>query len=126
MKHLVLGICVLSVILLIALLAASCLNQTAQQLTSLLDHACQLAEEDTLPQAGQRAEEAQAIWEDRRGLVASLVDHARMDEIDQDFADLESWQRMEFREAYVQTCRALARKIQSLADAEKAWYYNFL
>lgn len=126
MKHLILGICVLSVILLIALLAAGCLNQTSQQLTSLLNHACQLAEEETLPQAGQLAEKAQSIWENRRGLVASLVDHARMDEIDQGFADLESWQRMESREEYVQTCRSLARKIQSLADAEKAWYYNFL
>ncbi len=126
MKHLVLGICVLSVILLIALLSAGCLNQTAQQLTSLLNSACQLAEEEALPQAGQLSAQAQAVWEDRRGLVASLVDHARMDEIDQDFTDLESWQRMEFREEYVQTCRSLARKIQSLADAEKAWYYNFL
>ena len=126
MKHLVLGICVLAVILLIALLSANCLNQTAQQLTSLLNRACQLAEEETLLQADQLAQQAQDIWESRRGLVASLVDHARMDEIDQDFADLESWQRMAFREEYVQTCRSLARKIQSLADAEKAWYYNFL
>ena len=126
MKHLVLGICVLSVILLIALLAAGCLNQTAQQLTALLNHASQLAETEHLSQAGKLAEEAQAIWENKRGLVASLVDHARMDEIDRDFTDLESWQRMEIREEYVQTCRSLARKIQSLADAEKAWYYNFL
>lgn len=126
MKHLVLGICVLSVLLLIALFSANCLNQTAQQLTSLLNSACQLAEEETLLQADQLAQQAQAIWESRRGLVASLVDHARMDEIDQDFADLESWQRMAFREEYVRTCRSLARKIQSLADAEKAWYYNFL
>ena len=80
-----------------------------------------------LPQAAaEQVEAAHRTWEQHRGISASLVDHQRLEDIDQGFTDLQAWFQLGEEAEFAQSCLALAQQVRAMADAEKPYYYNIL
>ncbi|MFR8331137.1 MAG: DUF4363 family protein [Oscillospiraceae bacterium] len=84
----ILGIAVLSLLLVLCLGATWTLDRTADQVASLLESAW--ISEATEEAAAQVAA-AQKIWEQNRGLCASLVDHEWLENVEEGFSDLQAW-----------------------------------
>lgn len=82
MKHLILGIAVLVLLLALCLGAAWSLDRTAEQVCSLLEAAWS---SETLDEAAGQVAAAHRIWEKNRGISASLVDHERLEDVDEGF-----------------------------------------
>ena len=79
-----------------------------------------------LQAAAEQVEAAHRTWEQHRGISASLVDHQRLEDIDQGFTDLQAWFQLGEEAEFAQSCLALAQQVRAMADAEKPYYYNIL
>ena len=119
MKHLILGIAVL------VLLLALCLgaDRTAEQVCSLLEAAWS---SETLDEAAGQVAAAHRIWEKNRGISASLVDHERLEDVDEGFSDLQAWLQLGEESEFARTCLSLVKQIRAMAESEKPYYYNIL
>ena len=115
MKHLTLGIAVLVLLLALCLGAAWSLDRTAEQVCSLLEAAW----------SNENFDEA-AEQEKNRGVSASLVDHQRLEDVDEGFADLQAWLQLGEKSEFTRTCLTLAKQVRAMTEAEKPYYYNFL
>ncbi len=123
MKHLILGIAVLAVLLVLCLGATWTLDRTAEQVASLLESAWS---SETMEEAASQVAAAKKIWEEHRGLSASLVDHDRLEDVEEGFSDLQAWLQQEEKSEFVRTCLALAQQVRTMAESEKPYYYNIL
>ena len=123
MKHLILGIAVLSLLLVLCLGATWTLDRTADQVASLLESAWI---SETTEEAAAQVAAAQKIWEQNRGLCASLVDHEWLENVEEGFSDLQAWLQQGEKSEFIRTCRALAQQVRTLAESEKPYYYNIL
>lgn len=126
MKHLSLGIGILVVLLILCTVSMCMLDRTADQVASLLESAWSQAGGDDFQAAAGQMEKARSIWEDRHGMAASLVDHQKLEEIDQGFVDLQAWLTLEEEEEFIRGCMALAQQLRAMAEAEKLYYFNIL
>lgn len=123
MKHLTLGIAVLVLLLALCLGAAWSLDRTAEQVCSLLEAAWS---NENFDEAAQQVAAARRIWEKNRGVSASLVDHQRLEDVDEGFADLQAWLQLGEKSEFTRTCLTLAKQVRAMTEAEKPYYYNFL
>ncbi|MBS5670598.1 MAG: DUF4363 family protein [Oscillospiraceae bacterium] len=123
MKHLILGIAVLSLLLVLCLGATWTLDRTADQVASLLESAWI---SETTEEAAAQVAAAQKIWEQNRGLCASLVDHEWLENVEEGFSDLQAWLQQGEKSEFIRTCRALAQQVRTMAESEKPYYYNIL
>ena len=123
MKHLILGIAVLSLLLVLCLGATWTLDRTADQVASLLESAWI---SETTEEAAAQVAAAQKIWEQNRGLCASLVDHEWLENVEEGFSDLQAWLQQGEKSEFIRTCRALAQQVLTMAESEKPYYYNIL
>ena len=101
MKHLILGIAVLVLLLALCLGAAWSLDRTAEQVCSLLEAAWS---SETLDEAAGQVAAAHRIWEKNRGISASLVDHERLEDVDEGFSDLQAWLQLGEESGFARTC----------------------
>ena len=113
MKHLTLGIGILAVLLVLCLGASWTMDRTSDQVAALLESAWGQAERDNLQAAAEQVEAAHRTWEQHRGISASLVDHQRLEDIDQGFTDLQAWFQLGEEAEFAQSCLALAQQINS-------------
>lgn len=126
MKHLSLGIGILVALLVLCVACMCVLDRTTDQVASLLESAWSQASGDDFQTAARQMEKARTIWENRHGMAASLVDHQKLEEIDQGFVDLQAWLTLEEEEEFIRSCMALARQLRAMAEAEKPYYFNIL
>ena len=109
MKHLTLGIGILAVLLVLCLGASWTMDRTSDQVAALLESAWEQADRENLQAAAEQVEAAHRTWEQHRGISASLVDHQRLEDIDQGFTDLQAWFQLGEEAEFAQSCLALAQ-----------------
>ena len=126
MKFLWIGLGILSLLLVISVAGLYCLDNTADQVAGLPETAWQQSLAGNLDQAVRQAGQAEALWQRRYGLVASMADHHDLEEISLGFSELGGWQALDSGENYAMVCLRLAGQIRELARGEKPAYYNFL
>ena len=119
----ILGIAVLSLLLVLCLGATWTLDRTADQVASLWESAWI---SETTEEAAAQVAAAQKIWEQNRGLCASLVDHEWLENVEEGFSDLQAWLQQGEKSEFIRTCRALAQQVRTMAESEKPYYYNIL
>ena len=103
--------------------AAWSLDRTAEQVCSLLEAAWS---SETLDEAAGQVAAAHRIWEKNRGISASLVDHERLEDVDEGFSDLQAWLQLGEESEFARTCLSLVKQIRAMAESEKPYYYNIL
>ena len=114
---------------LLAVLLLSCLGVTAlmarlhEPIAETLTQAADLADRD-LTGAVALAEGAKAAWEEAEPLSACFADHNPMEEIDQEFAQLEVFAREGEAMAFAAACGSLAEKLQAMSDAHSLQWRN--
>lgn len=126
MKHLYLGLGILSVILLLSLLSLFLLGRSLGRAGDKLEAAWTDCLERDFEKARAGAVEAQKIWEKSYGLTASFVDHGDLDEVNRVFAQMEACGALEEWDEFAQTCRQVMTLIEDIAQRQKPLYYNFL
>ena len=97
--------------------------RTAEQVCSLLEAAWS---SETLDEAAGQVAAAHRIWEKNRGISASLVDHERLEDVDEGFSDLQAWLQLGEESEFARTCLSLVKQIRAMAESEKPYYYNIL
>ncbi len=69
---------------------------------------------------------AKERWEDQWHLVASVTDHAPMEEIDALFAQAELHATRQNKTLFPDTCAQLTSQLQDLIDTQKPTWWNIL
>ena len=115
-------------VLLLALLLG-CLGVTRlmedlhSPLSGTLQQAAELAEAD-FAGAAALAREAREDWKKAEPLSACFADHNPMEEINQEFAQLEVFTREEDKMAFAAACGSLAEKLEAMSDAHGLKWRN--
>ena len=55
-----------------------------------------------------------------------LVDHERLEDVDEGFSDLQAWLQLGEESEFARTCLSLVKQIRAMAESEKPYYYNIL
>ena len=126
MKRLWLGL-ILAVILLVAgLWISSLINRSTDTIAGALDAAAEAALAGNFQTAAVLAENAQSQWEDSWHRIASVADHAPMDEIDSLFAQLAVYARADNNDDFAAYCLRLSKLILAVGEAHTFNWWNLL
>ena len=123
MKRSIFGFVLLLVLLLASLGVTGLMDRLHSPISQMLETAADLAEED-LPGATALARQAKAAWEEAEPLSACFADHNPMEEINQEFAQMEVFAREEEPLAFAAACGSLAKKMQAMSDAHSLQWRN--
>lgn len=123
MRYFVLSLCILGIILAGGYLAMNAVEAETGRIARLLEQA-EAAE--GLEQAMAYSNRAEERWKADFGLLATVVDHAEMEEITVQFALLHTCVHQGETEEYRRTCRTLVERLRLMSDGEKPTYYNLL
>ena len=123
MKRSIFGGLLLLVLLLGSLGAAALMENLHSPISELLEQAADLAAED-FPGAVALVRQAKAAWEEAEPLSACFADHNPMEEMNQEFAQLEVFAREEEPLAFAAACGSLAEKMQAMGDAHSLQWRN--
>lgn len=70
--------------------------------------------------------QAHTLWEKNRHLLASVADHAPMDEIDSLFAQAETLSQAGKDGEFAACCMRLSQLVQAISEAHSLQWWNFL
>ena len=116
MKRCLFGFVLLMVLLMLCLGVTALMARLHEPIAEILTQAADLADRD-LDGAVALAEGAKAAWEEAEPLSACFADHNPMEEINQEFAQLEIFAREGEAMAFAAACGSLAEKLQAMSDA---------
>ena len=123
MKRSLFGFVLLVSLLLLCLGAAWLMGALHDPISAELRQAADLAQTD-LAGAAALAEQAKAAWKKAEPLSACFADHNPMEQINQEFAQLEIFAREKERVAFAAACGSLAEKMQAMSDAHGLKWRN--
>lgn len=126
MKRLWIGVSLLAAVLVLSLLVAGFMERPHRAAARDLRQAADLAAEENWTGAGDLFHRAQAIWESRRGLTASLADHEPMEEAEGLFLQLDYYHRQKTATEFGAACLELASKLEAIANVHRFSLANFL
>lgn len=126
MKRLLLGIGLLALLPVLGLWASNHLSDIHGKLSDTLAQAAELALTGAPEEGAALAEQAQQQWEGYWHKVASMADHAPMDEIDGLFAQLKAYAKAGLREDFAAICAQLSKHINAIGEAHSLSWWNLL
>lgn len=124
--HLYLGLGILVVLLVLGLISTACLTRSMNEAEYHLLKAWEAASGEDLYAAWNHTQRAKAAWERAWPLTACLMDHEKLQTIDQDLLTLEAQYRVGDSQEYACTCLTLTQKLRALRDNEKPTPQNIL
>ena len=125
MKRSIFGFGLLAVLLLASLGVTEWMDTLHSPIADCLQQAQALAEKDPAG-AAALAQQAKKAWRDAEPLSACFADHNPMEEIGQEFAQLEIFADREEWVAFAASCGSLAEKVQAMSDAHGLKWRNIL
>lgn len=126
MKHLYIGLGILSIILLGSLCSLFAMNRNLGEAEQLLEAAWDDCQVEAFETARISAQAAQDCWQKGYGLTASLIDHGPLEEANRTFAQMEACARLQEWDEFAQSCKSLLTMVRDLQEREKPLYYNIL
>lgn len=126
MKRGKIGMGLLAGILALCVLTGVYLRRQHAPMARSLAAASELAAAGEWEEAKALAQRVRGKWEARWHSVAALVDHKPMEEIDDLFRRLETYEKTENPAAFAVACRVLSGKMEGMADAHALRWWNFL
>lgn len=84
------------------------------------------AQTGEIEQAGKLLREAKQIWEKSWRAVATVADHAPMEEIDSLFSQVEQYFKQGLKEEFAALCGRLLVLVKAVSEAHSLNLWNFL
>lgn len=125
MKKLWAGIGILAVLLTLGIGAAWVMQDVHQGLAHQLEQAAACSRSDW-EAANHLADSARGTWEKRRHLVAALVDHEPLEEINNLLDQLQLYQDDRHQESFAAVCLQLASLYTTLSESHSPYWWNLL
>ena len=126
MKRFWIGLGVLVVMLALGIFLNLWMGKLHSDLARQLDRAGALAQEEQWEQAGQVARQAYARWQGRRHLLAAVVDHEPLEEMERLFSQLWVYRQRHWVTEFAATCLQLARQAEAIGDGHILTWWNLL
>lgn len=126
MKRLWIGLGVLSGILALGICLNLWMEKTHTDLARELDQAAELIREEKWEEAGAVAREAHRRWQERRRLLAAVVDHEPLEEMERLFSQLWVYRQRHWVTEFAATCVQLARQAEAIGDSHILTWWNLL
>ena len=122
---------VIAVSMLLVLLALGCgitwsMAKVYRPMARQLEQAAAAAMEEDWEAALRLSEEAWDTWQTWRRFTASVADHTPMDEVEELFAELQTFAAAREQVHFAATCTQLARMAEAMADSHDPAWWNFL
>lgn len=120
------GLGILAVFLTLGLWTAWGMENMHEPVTRRLEQAAQAALSGDLDGGVALAEQAEGIWQRRRGLTAAMADHAPMEEIDSLFSQMKMYAQAGSTVDFAAYCRRIARLVEAVGEAHGLNWQNLL
>ena len=126
MSRLWLGIVLLIFLLMLGFGTGSFMDATTARISHKLESAAEIALTGDLQAAAALAEDARKTWDDGWRRVATMADHAPMDEIDGLFAQLVIYADSGAIEEFSGYCRRISKLVLAVGEAHSFSWWNLL
>ena len=126
MKRSLFGFILLVVLLLLSLGVTALMARLHEPIAMDLAQAAERISGGDWAGAVALAEKARRAWEQVEPLSACFADHGPMEEINQEFAQLEVYGFSREPMAFAAACGSLAEKVQAMSDAHGLHWRNIL
>lgn len=126
MKYLYIGLALMVGMLASSLLCLWQVCRSTEEITIALNQAVEACDQENLPRAMERAEQAERLWQSRSGFLCSLLDHAETDEIQWGFSDIHSYASVDDIGEVRVHCAKVRSMVQHLKEMELPYYFNLL
>ncbi len=124
--HLYLGLAILVALLVLGLVSTACLTRTSRSMEDDLLCAWEAASGEELHTAWNCAQRAKSTWERVWPLMACMMDHEKLQTVDQEFAELEAQYRVGDSGECARLCLILAQRIRGMGEEDWPAFYNIL
>lgn len=124
MKRTVFGFSLLAVLLVLSLAVTWLMARIHEPIAEDLTQAAVLATGGDWAKAMELADRAREDWERLEPVSACFADHGPMEEINQEFAQLEVYGASGEPMAFAAACGSLAEKMQAMSDAHSLQWRN--
>ena len=121
-----LGVGLLVLFLVLGLWVSTAMGSTHQTIANTLEAAADAALRGNPEAAFDLAKQAQDMWQSRRHAVATIADHAPMDEIDGLFSQLKVYGQFAREAELAAHCARIAKLICAIGDAHALNWWNLL
>lgn len=126
MQRFWLGIGLLVLFLALGLWISYTMDGTHQTIAQTLDQAAEQTLSGDLDAGVALAQQAHSDWDTHWHKIASVADHAPMDEIDGLFAQLEIYSQTDSRADFAAYCARLAKLVSAVGEAHTLNWWNLL
>ena len=120
------GVVLLILLLALGLWVMHVMDDSQQEIAGMLETASQQSLQNGVAAGSPLARTAKQKWENRWRKVASVADHAPMDEIDSLFARLEVYAACGDRVEFAACCKRVAKLIEAVGEAHSLNWWNLL
>lgn len=120
------GVILLLVLISVGIFSVVFMDRVCSPVADTLLLAQTLALEGDLSQAVPLAQQAKVQWDARRNLLAVLADHAPMDDMEQQFAELDVYGKQDDATHFAACCGTLAILCRAMVDAHAPAWQNLL
>jgi len=121
-----LGAALLAVFLIFGFCISAKMTALHAEAAGELEQAADLALSGEFDIACEKAFRAYGLWLDCRSFTASVADHSPMDDVEQLFAEMETYAKTEEKPHFIACCRQLGVMLRSMYDAHRPTWWNFL
>ena len=126
MKRLWLGLALAVILLALGLGTSRLISRSADAIAEILDTAAETALTGDLQTAASLAEDAHRKWENAWHKIASIADHAPMDEIDSLFAQLSVYAATDHTGEFAAHCKSISKLVLAVGEAHALSWWNLL
>lgn len=124
MKRSLFGVSLLVVLLILSLGVTVLMARIHEPIAEDLEQASELVAAGDWAGATELAKKAREEWKQVEPLSACFADHGPMEEINQEFAQLEAYEFSGEPMAFAAACSSLAEKMQAMSDAHGLQWRN--
>lgn len=126
MKHLWIGIGILSLLLTLGIVSNVAASLTLRESETLLQQADEALDAGDLPAALEKSRQAEARWRSAQKMLHIMMSHTLIDEVDTSFSNLRTYGEEDETTEYRASCRELILQLRHLRDMDIPHYYHFL
>lgn len=126
MKRLWLGVALMAVLLVSGFWVGTFMNSTGTAIAGTLDSAAEAALSGDWQAADDWVKDAHTKWDELWHKVASVADHAPMDEIDSLFAQLKIYTAAQDRWEFAAYCQRISQLVLAVGEAHSFNWWNLL
>ncbi len=126
MKRYALGVWIMALLLGLGILGSWAVNRNLNPISQSLEQAAELALSGDWDRALEIPVQAQKAWEETWTLHAALCSHEPLEEVDEQFAQLEVYARSRDPVLYAATCIQISQQLHAIAEGQTLSLRNLL